>query len=127
MKEWYDLRLVLYEKRKEHLLAKLRKEFETLANKVRFIEAVIEDKVQIKKVPKKEIVRQLQAQKFMTRSQLEEILKEEQIEEKEKNDSENESASAEEDENMQNEGRVAPKEFDYLLALPLWSLSQEKV
>ena len=122
MKEWFDLRLALYEKRKEHLLAKLRKELETLKNKARFIAAVIADSVQIKKVPKKEIVRQLQAQKFMTRSQLEEILKEERTEEA---DPENENESAEEEEVMQ--GEVSPKEFDYLLALSLWSLSQEKV
>ena len=28
---------------------------------------------------------------------------------------------------MLDEGEVAPKEFDYLLTMPLWSLSQEKI
>lgn len=45
MKEWYALRQNLYVMRKEHMLAKLKKEFETLRNKVRFIKAVINEEV----------------------------------------------------------------------------------
>ena len=50
MKEWYSLRQNLYVRRKEHMLAKLKKEYETLRNKVRFIKAVINEEVQIKRV-----------------------------------------------------------------------------
>jgi len=50
MKEWFNLRLNLYVRRKEHMLAKLKKDFETLRNKVRFIKEVINDEVTIKRV-----------------------------------------------------------------------------
>lgn len=50
VKEWFDLRLNLYTLRKEHMLAKLKKDYEMLRNKVRFIKAVINDEVNIKKV-----------------------------------------------------------------------------
>lgn len=33
MKEWFDLRVQLYDKRKEHMLARLRKDYEMLKNK----------------------------------------------------------------------------------------------
>ena len=34
---------------------------------------------------------------------------------------------AKEDEEVVPEGQVSPKEFDYLLTMPLWNLSLEKV
>lgn len=37
LKDWFGLRSQLYERRKEYLLAKLLKEYETLRNKARFI------------------------------------------------------------------------------------------
>jgi DNA topoisomerase-2 len=55
--DWFGLRNQLYIRRKEYLLAKLNKEFETLRNKARFIKAVIEEEVQIKRV-KKQIIAQ---------------------------------------------------------------------
>jgi DNA topoisomerase-2 len=53
MKEWFGLRSQLYEQRKEYMLSKLNKEYQTLKNKARFIKAVIEEEVQIKRVKKK--------------------------------------------------------------------------
>ena len=42
MNQWFGLRTQLYVRRKEYMLAKLRKECETLSNKARFIKAVVE-------------------------------------------------------------------------------------
>ena len=56
------------------MLAKLKKEWEMLRNKVRFIKAVIEEEVQIKRVKRRIICRTLKAQKYMTMSELEKIL-----------------------------------------------------
>lgn len=78
MRDWFGLRSTLYERRKEYLLAKLLKELKTLENKARFITAVIEEEVQIKRVKKKAIAKQLHEQKYSTVSELNQILKEEQ-------------------------------------------------
>ena len=43
MKEWFELRKQLYTLRKEHMLAKLKKDYETLHNKVKFVKAVINE------------------------------------------------------------------------------------
>lgn len=45
MNEWFGLRSTLYERRKDYMLAKLKKEHEMLVNKVRFIRAVIEETI----------------------------------------------------------------------------------
>lgn len=58
------------------MLAKLKKEYEICRNKVRFITAVIEDKIQIKRVKKQMIVRNLKAQQYATMSELNEISQE---------------------------------------------------
>ena len=51
-KDWFGLRKDVYVKRREHLRAKLRKEYEILRNKARFVESVIDDTIKIKKVPR---------------------------------------------------------------------------
>ena len=71
------MREQLYQRRKEFLLAKLKKEYEILKNKARFIKAVIEEEIQIKRVKKIEIARSLKAAGFATMSELNEIQSEE--------------------------------------------------
>lgn len=46
----------MYVMRKEYMLAKLRKDCETLSNKVRFILAVIAEEIRINKVKRRLIV-----------------------------------------------------------------------
>ena len=64
----------------------------------------------------------------MTQSQLDQILKEKtEAKGAAENESEGESNQSEEDDEVMNQDDVSPKDYDYLLKLPLWSLSQEKV
>jgi len=56
LEEFFDLRKELYVRRKEYLLAKLRKEFETIENKVRFIMAIINEEIKLNKVKRKVVV-----------------------------------------------------------------------
>ena len=74
MKEWFHLRCKLYEKRKEYQLLKLKKELCILSNKAKFVEDVISETVQIKKIKKKDIVAQLLKLKYQTRKELDDIL-----------------------------------------------------
>lgn len=123
------MREQLYQRRKEFLLAKLKKEYEILRNKARFIKAVIEEEIQIKRVKKKEIARSLKAAGFATMSELNEIQREERratvVQNDDKSDDEEVAGAEAEDEVA--EGETPPREYDYLLTMPLWSLSEEKV
>lgn len=116
--------------RKEYLLSKLLKEYETLRNKARFIKAVIEEEVQIKRVKRKVIASQLKSQNYTTQSELDKLLKEKErvtvVRNEEEKDDDEVDLNQEQEEAVP-EGEVHPKEYDYLLTMPLWSLSQEKV
>ena len=64
LKEFYNLRLTFYDKRKEHLLSQLRKQLEMLDNKVRFLLAIIEGKLVINKKKKDALLKELIQMKF---------------------------------------------------------------
>lgn len=76
IKQFYGLRETLYVKRKEYLLAKLRKEWVTIENKVRFILAIIEEKLKVNRVKKRVIVNNLKAMNFATATEINQILPE---------------------------------------------------
>jgi DNA topoisomerase II len=76
LKEFFILRKSLYERRKEHMLARLLKEYETLSNKVRFIQGVISGEIKVSRVKKRDLVNNLKRMGFKTQSQLNEILPE---------------------------------------------------
>ena len=122
------MRADLYDLRKAYLLARLEKEHETLRNKVRFIKAVIEGDITINRVKRKVIAATLWSQKYATISQLNEIQAEEKratvINNEEQADSEVPAAN---NEDGLAAGEVRPSEYDYLLTMPLWSLSEERV
>mmetsp|Transcript_18979 Transcript_18979/g.13776 ORF Transcript_18979/g.13776 Transcript_18979/m.13776 type:complete len:107 (-) Transcript_18979:793-1113(-) len=81
MEEFFGLRKQLYERRKEYQLARLRKECEVLANKVRFILGVISGEIRINNVKRQIIVETLVRMGFKTMSELNTILKEPKKEE----------------------------------------------
>jgi len=78
LQEFFGLRKTLYERRKDYLLAKLKKELETISNKVRFILAIINEEIKINRVKRKEVVKRLRLMGFNTHSELNMILNEKQ-------------------------------------------------
>jgi DNA topoisomerase II len=76
LREFYVLRLQLYERRKAYLLARLNKEFETISNKVRFILGVISEEIKVSRVKKRVLIAKLKSMGFKTASELNEILPE---------------------------------------------------
>jgi DNA topoisomerase-2 len=64
--EYYQCRLHLYTDRKEHLLSKIKKDMTILENKVRFIELVVSDKLDIRKHTKQTLRDILSSLEFMT-------------------------------------------------------------
>lgn len=94
IKYFVAFRLSYYDKRKAHLIAKLTQEASVLSNRARFIKMIIEGKIKVNNVPKKNIIDQLELAKFdkvndsftylmsmaihtLTKENYEELLKEE--------------------------------------------------
>jgi len=55
LQEFYDLRLQFYEKRKEYLRSKLRRDLQILDMKVKFVLEILEDKLSIKNVKRADL------------------------------------------------------------------------
>ena len=118
LKEFFVIRLKYYERRKQHQLSDLQKELEKLSNQARFVQMIIDGKLVISKKKKPVLVTELKEKGFKPISKVAEAAKmgedepvvEEGEEESEDNETENLSSA-----------------FDYLLGMPMWSLTQERV
>jgi DNA topoisomerase-2 len=64
IKEFFNMRLKMYEKRKQYLLAKMENDIEILKQKMMFILGIINEEIFINKRSKDEITKQLQDKKF---------------------------------------------------------------
>jgi len=114
LKEFYTVRLEMYEKRKQALLDKVGRELEILSNKQRFIWMVVNEELEIRKKQKKVLVQELLDLKFT-------MLHSAQGKNKKSSDS-----SSDDDEDKPKE--LSPMTgFDYLLKMPIHSLTAEKV
>lgn len=103
------------------MLSLLKKEYETISNKVRFILGVINEEIKVSRVKKRALIAQLKSLKFATHSELNEILPERKRPSVQalQNTSEEpvEGAPVEEPEEQLREGEVPAKEYDYLLTM----------
>ncbi len=124
---FYNIRLELYSKRKEYMISIMRKDLGILANKVRFIKAVISEELIIKNKKRVILVNELLDSGYDTMSKLEKL----RIKSKEEIEAEiemiNNQNLNDEDNDNDNKQKVPSKEYDYLLTMPLWSLTLEKV
>lgn len=64
VKYFVDFRLGWYQKRKDYLLDKMRRELLIMSNRVRFIKSIIDKKLEIRNKPKLEIISNLEKDKF---------------------------------------------------------------
>ena len=148
LQTFYDLRLNYYALRKEYMISLLKKEVATLSNKARFIKMVIEDEIVIKRKKRAVLVNELYELKFDTQTMLnekkqktkEEIHREMELQNNTNiedensinvNDGNNISDNDENSEQKNKKNEIKPKvpikEYDYLLNMNLWSLTQEKI
>jgi DNA topoisomerase II len=108
--DFYPVRLQAYIKRKAMMEAALQKELLVLDNKTRFIEAVIKGTVVVNNRKKKDIEKDLQTKGFAAISK--DFLKDKEADEQDK----------------EAEAAAEPATgYDYLLNMPIYSLTQEKV
>lgn len=116
IQEFYDVRLVMYQKRKESILAEYSRELERISNQARFIMMIIEGSLIVSKKKRTVLIEELRELKFaalppMSRS------------------SSNSTEIVEDDANADEDQDSAgtSKDYDYLLNMPIHSLTIEKV
>jgi DNA topoisomerase-2 len=101
-------------------LEELNQKWTELDNKVRFILAVVKEEIIVRNRKKAELLKELAAKKFTP------IYKEKKKKKKTVTAEEVDDGDAEESESEANESE-AKSGYDYLLSMPLWSLTLEKV
>ena len=120
IRDFYDLRLSYYRKRKEYMLDQMTFELTRLENKVRFVTEIIEGKLVVQNRKKVQILEELKSRDYTP------------IYKNKKNGSQpttptvteiNEEGEADDDE----QGDKSDHGYDYLLTMPIWSLTWEKV
>jgi len=126
--EFYNIRMDYYQKRKNFHLGKLEQELKRLSNRMRFILAVVEEKLVIRNVKRSIVLEKLKAMGF-------EPLGKAQTREESENDESEDSAPEDDVTSERKESRelsdaslaADSKAYDYLLSMPLWSLTLERV
>eukprot|EP00958_Prasinococcus_capsulatus_P030175 scaffold7976_cov403-Prasinococcus_capsulatus_cf.AAC.7 len=112
--DFFSLRLEYYGKRKVAVVTKLEKELLKLENKVRFILGVVKGEIQINNRKKADIIATLQHKGFDAMEK----------DSKAKADSEDSDETETTDAKLKSK---AGKGYDYLLSMPIFSLTLEKV
>ncbi|KAL0933159.1 DNA topoisomerase 2 [Colletotrichum truncatum] len=118
LEEFYHYRLDMYAERKKHWLGVYHADFRKLSEQARFIREIIDGKLTISKKKKTVLVEELAKRKY------EPFPKNKDKEVKKKNTDEEMEGGDEEDEEGGDEQANA---YDYLLSMPLWSLTYERL
>jgi DNA topoisomerase-2 len=138
VEEFFHLRLKFYQKRKDWLAEQLTQEHKKLKNQVRFIQMVINKELIVSNRKKDELIEEMFQKGFDSipkngkmseptkstkgKDEKSDIEHESELE----NDSEDESESKSKSEVDESEELDADKDFDYLLSMPIWSLTLER-
>eukprot|EP01116_Phalansterium_solitarium_P015953 TRINITY_DN3599_c0_g1_i1.p1 TRINITY_DN3599_c0_g1~~TRINITY_DN3599_c0_g1_i1.p1 ORF type:complete len:1533 (-),score=573.08 TRINITY_DN3599_c0_g1_i1:16-4614(-) len=121
LKEFFAIRIEYYGKRKEHLVGELKREWLKLDNKVRFILGVVKEEIIVRNRKRADLLKELQAKKFdpiFTKAVEEKMAKAAAAADEEEEDEEGEESD---------EKTEKKSGYDYLLSMPLWNLTMEKV
>lgn len=116
LQEFFSYRLKFYQKRKDWLLAELNRELKKFTNQMRFIQMIIDQKLVISKKRKAVLVAELQKLNFDPFPKSQDPSKAGEVEE-----------VVEDEEESDGDQQVDANSYDYLLGMPLWSLTQERV
>ncbi|KAG5519825.1 hypothetical protein PMAC_000098 [Pneumocystis sp. 'macacae'] len=108
--EFYNIRLQFYQKRKDYLVHELENQYNKLSNQVRFVKMVINKEQNFLNRKRKDLLNDLKSKGFMPFP---------------KNKHISIDSAIETSNNLVDDDDVAG--YDYLLSMPLWSLTVEKV
>ncbi|CAD8099307.1 unnamed protein product [Paramecium primaurelia] len=107
LEEFYQTRIKYYQLRKEYLLSKYQNELELVQSKSKFIEGMIDNSIQLRGLKKNEMCKKLQSLGFKGISKMEKIKSTRNLKEIDTDNLE--------------------KQYDYLLSMPMWNFSEEKI
>ncbi|KAL9131448.1 MAG: hypothetical protein Q9217_000596 [Psora testacea] len=116
MKEFYAIRMRFYEKRKAHQLSELRSDYDKYTNQARFVQMIIDGKLVVSKKKKHALVEELKEKAFKAFPKVSETVKEGEL-----------APIADNDEEGEEEGEPGAAAYDYLLSMPIWSLTKERI
>lgn len=117
LKEFFPLRLKYYERRKQHQISELQKQLAKLSNQARFVQMIIDGSLVISKKKKPVLISELKEKNFRPFPKVADATKL----------GENEPVVEEGEEDENKEVEVLSNAYDYLLGMPMWSLTQERV
>nr|6CA8_A Chain A, DNA topoisomerase 2 [Plasmodium falciparum] len=121
LKEFCYQRLKAYENRKSYLISKLEKEKRIISNKTKFILAIVNNELIVNKKKKKVLVEELYRKGYDPYKDINKIKKEEIFEQ------ELLDAADNPEDNEEIIAGITVKDYDYLLSMPIFSLTLEKV
>lgn len=124
LKEFCVERVQWYHKRKANLLCKLRRDRELLAQKKRFILAVISGEVVVSNRKKVQIVKDLIEKRFLTKDQISTKYVDEFGSKDRPIADDDDEEGGEKKKKTSSGGQTG---YEYLLGMPLWSLTHERV
>lgn len=120
MEEFFAFRLIKYQERKKYMLDEMHKELDKMTNQARFIKMIISGELVVSRKKKAVLVAELQKLKFTRFPKVSDARKEGEFEAVVEQQGENEESDDAETE-------AGASDFDYLLGMAIWSLTQERV
>ncbi|KAL8795613.1 MAG: hypothetical protein Q9195_001851 [Heterodermia aff. obscurata] len=116
LKEFYNIRIKFYEKRKAYQLSEMQRELEKFTNQARFVQMIIDGKLIVSKKKKLALVSELKKLGFRAFPKVADAIKEGEL-----------APIADNDEEVEEDIESGASAYDYLLGMPIWSLTQERV
>jgi DNA topoisomerase-2 len=116
LQDFHELRLQFYHKRKEHLVQQLRREWTLLDNRMRFIQHVIDGMVIVNRRPRRDIIAQLKHLNFHNA-----------LHDASNDHDDNDQEKLQDNDIITDDGHEDAKGFDYLLSMPIYSLTAERI
>ncbi|KAG7090763.1 hypothetical protein E1B28_009848 [Marasmius oreades] len=113
LEEFYPKRLEYYQKRKDFLASELQNAFEKLSNQARFVQMIVDKKLTVSGRKKADIVVDLRSHNFRPFPRKKVKVTADQ-------EGDEEAVEEEEDDGPSSD-------FDYLLGMPIWNLTREKI
>nr|XP_019946171.1 PREDICTED: DNA topoisomerase 2-beta isoform X1 [Paralichthys olivaceus] len=120
LKEFFELRLNYYKLRKDWLLGSLGAEASKLSNQARFVLEKIEGKISIENKSKRELIRMLVQKGYESDPVVAWAKAQEKAQEEDYRDGDDSDSSVD-------SGSSSGPNFNYILNMPLWCLTKEKV
>lgn len=118
LEEFYGVRLIYYQKRKKFMLDEMQKELDKFTNQARFVRMIIDGKLVVSKKKKSVLVAELDTHNFKRIPKIVDAKKQGEFEAVVEQD---------DDESDDVETAAGANDFDYLLGMAIWSLTEERV